>query len=114
MSLHKACDVADLPEAGSVIGVEINQEPVAIVRSDDGDLYAVNDICSHAYVKLSDGGDDAVEGCELECFLHAARFDLKTGEATCLPATERIDTYQLVIEGDDVLVDVDTPLNSPA
>lgn len=113
MTLQKACDVADLPEPGGLIGLEVDQEPVAIVRTDDGELFAINDICSHAYVKLSDGGNDALDGCEVECFLHAARFNVRTGQPLSLPATDRIDTYPIEVDGDDVLVDVSAPLNAP-
>lgn len=110
MSLVQACSVSELPGPGEVLGVEVKDEPVIIVRDHEGTLHALNDICSHQYVKMSEG-EDVVEGCELECWLHAARFDLNTGEAKTLPATDRVDVYPITIDGDGVLVDVDNPKN---
>ena len=49
----------------------------------DGELFAVDDRCSHADVSLSEG---EVEGCLIECWLHGSQFDLRTGQPTCLPA----------------------------
>ena len=49
----------------------------------DGELYALEDVCTH------DGGELAggpIEGFEIECPRHGARFDLRTGEALCAPA----------------------------
>lgn len=108
MSFQRVCLVSELPDVGEVYGVEVDQEPVAIVRDGDGNLHAVNDICSHQYVKMSDG-EDVVEGCEIECWLHTARFNVVTGAATGLPATDAIAVYPIKIDGDDVLVDVVNP-----
>lgn len=78
---------------------------IAVVRTETGEVYAVNDICSHGQVSLSEG---EVEGCMIECWLHGSRFDLRTGQPDCLPATAPIDTYPVKIDGDDVLVAVPT------
>ncbi len=108
MSLVRACSVADLGENG-VFGTEIDNVPVAVVRDEDGDLHAVNNICTHGYVLLSEG---EVDGCMIECWLHGSRFDLRTGEPSGPPATTPIDVYPLTVEGDDVLVDVTAPKES--
>jgi 3-phenylpropionate/trans-cinnamate dioxygenase ferredoxin subunit len=52
-----------------------------------------------------------VADCEIECWLHGSRFDLRTGEPTNLPAYEPVPVYPVRIEGDAVLVDVKNPLN---
>ena len=49
--------------------------------------------------------------CEIECWLHGSRFDLRTGKPTGLPATEPVAVYPVTVQGDDVLVDVHTVLN---
>jgi 3-phenylpropionate/trans-cinnamate dioxygenase ferredoxin subunit len=53
-----------------------------------------------------------VEGCEIECWLHGSRFDLRTGKPTSLPATEPVPIYPVKVEGGDVLVDVHTPIET--
>ncbi len=104
MSFVRACALAELsdsePYAAVVDGVE-----VAVVRDGD-DVYAIRDECSHAAIALSEGD---VEGCEIECWLHGSRFDLRTGEALGLPATEPVPVYAVRVEGDEVLVDVHSP-----
>jgi 3-phenylpropionate/trans-cinnamate dioxygenase ferredoxin subunit len=82
--------------------------PVAVVRDSAGDLHAISDICSHGQVSLSDGD---VEGTTIECWLHGSTFDLNTGAALVLPATQPVPVYPLTIDGERVLVDVDTTLN---
>jgi 3-phenylpropionate/trans-cinnamate dioxygenase ferredoxin subunit len=105
---QRACAFADVPEPGALY-VEIEGQPVAVVRS-DGELYAIDDTCSHEEVSLSEG---EVEDGEIECWLHGSRFDLATGRPTGLPATRPIAVYPVKIDGDDVLVDVNHPLNAP-
>jgi 3-phenylpropionate/trans-cinnamate dioxygenase ferredoxin component len=100
-SFVHACQLSDLPGEGEAISVEVNGEPVAIVHAEDGNYYAIRDVCSHAEVPLSEG---EVDGCTVECWLHGSRFDLRTGEPTGLPATEPVPVYPLKFEGDDVLV----------
>ncbi|MCL2581706.1 MAG: bifunctional 3-phenylpropionate/cinnamic acid dioxygenase ferredoxin subunit [Streptosporangiales bacterium] len=98
----RACAVADVAE-GEALAVELDGEPVAIVRA-DGEIYAIRDVCSHAEVPLSEG---EVEGCTVECWLHGSCFDLRTGKPTGLPATEPVPVYPVKIEGDDVLVAIE-------
>jgi 3-phenylpropionate/trans-cinnamate dioxygenase ferredoxin subunit len=99
----RACSVADLPGDGAAISVEVNGEPVAVVKTGD-DVYAIRDVCSHAEVPLSEG---EVDGCTIECWLHGSRFDLRTGKPTGLPATEPVPVYPVKIEDDDVLVAIE-------
>ena len=68
--------------------------PVALVHT-EGEVFAVNDVCSHADVSLSEG---EVDGCTLECWLHGSRFDLRTGAPTGLPATVPVAVYPVTIE----------------
>jgi nitrite reductase/ring-hydroxylating ferredoxin subunit len=66
----------------------------------DGEVFAIDDTCTHAEVSLSEG---TLDGATIECFLHGATFNLRTGAAT-LPATEPVATFPVSIEGEDVLV----------
>jgi 3-phenylpropionate/trans-cinnamate dioxygenase ferredoxin subunit len=96
-----AAALADVPEGGA-LAVVVDGVELALVR--DGDtVYAIADECSHAAIPLSEG---EVEGCEIECWLHGSRFDLRTGKPVNLPATEPVQTYPTTIEGDQVLVDL--------
>ena len=105
MSFVRACGVADLA-SGAALRVDLGDRDVAVVRDGD-DWYAVDDECSHAAIPLSEGD---VEGCEIECWLHGSRFDLRTGKPSGPPATEPVAIYPVRVEGDDVLVDLESPL----
>ncbi|WP_062296151.1 non-heme iron oxygenase ferredoxin subunit [Demequina maris] len=113
MSEQLACMVADL-EPGSAMLAELtladgSDIPVAIVRADDGDFYAIDDLCTHGEVSLSEGD---VDGCHVECWAHGSRFDVRTGEPDELPAITPVKTYPTRVDGERVLVDVDAPKNS--
>lgn len=110
MTFQIACRLDELPEPGGVLGVEVEGEPVCIVRDATGEIHAVNDVCSHQYVKFSDG-EDCVDDCQIECWLHAARFSLTTGAPSGLPAIDPIDVYPVTESGDHLLVDVASPTN---
>jgi len=99
----KACALSDLPEEGAV-RVELDGRPVCIARS-RGEVFAISDLCSHADVSLAEGD---VEDGEVECWLHGSRFDLRTGQPSGLPATKAVATYPVTVEGDDVLVKLES------
>ena len=71
----KAADRRALSD-GEVIGVIVEGREIALYEM-DGEVYATDDVCTHAYAKLSDGW---MEKGEIECPLHAGRFDIKTGK----------------------------------
>ena len=111
-TLVRACSVNDV-NAESAIPVEVPLDggngstlELAIVHS-NGAFYAIYDECSHAQIPLSEG--DVGDG-EIECYLHGSRFDLATGEPLGLPATEPVAVYPCQVSGDEVLVDVSSPL----
>jgi 3-phenylpropionate/trans-cinnamate dioxygenase ferredoxin subunit len=94
-----ACKLSELAD-DSAVGLEIDGVPVCLAKT-QGQVYAVNDICSHADVNLSDGD---VEAGTVECWLHGSRFDLRTGAPTGLPANRPVATYPVKIDGDDLYV----------
>ena len=106
MTFVRACAASEVPP-GEALAVDVDGTAVAVVRSGD-DWYAIDDECSHAAIPLSEGD---VEGCEIECWLHGSRFDLRTGKPTGPPASEPVAIYPVTVEGDDVLVDVTQPIN---
>jgi 3-phenylpropionate/trans-cinnamate dioxygenase ferredoxin subunit len=105
MAFTRACALADLVE-GTPLSVDVDGLAVAMVREGD-DVFAIEDECSHAAVALSEGD---VEGCTIECWMHGSRFDLRTGKPTGPPATEPVPVFPVRIDGDDVLIDLDTPM----
>jgi 3-phenylpropionate/trans-cinnamate dioxygenase ferredoxin component len=108
VSAQRVLSVDDLPDVGAV-RVIVDGVAVAVIRDEEGHVHAINDTCSHAEVSLSEG---EVEDCTIECWLHGSRFDLRTGEPTALPAIRPVAVYPVTIDGDDVLVDVQLPVNA--
>ncbi|WP_297083133.1 non-heme iron oxygenase ferredoxin subunit [uncultured Demequina sp.] len=111
MSEQLACSVSDLAP-GTALQADLtladgSDTPVAIVRSDDGDYYAIGGMCTHGEVPLAEGD---VEGCHIECWAHGSRFDVRTGVPDELPAMTPVATYPVRVDGEQVLVDVDNPL----
>jgi 3-phenylpropionate/trans-cinnamate dioxygenase ferredoxin component len=92
----KAGDVAE----GSAIKVEVAGLQIAIFKF-DGEFYATDDSCSHAYASLAEG---YVTDGTVECPLHGACFSLKTGEVLSEPATEPIKTYPVRVDDGEILV----------
>ncbi|MEI5676374.1 MULTISPECIES: non-heme iron oxygenase ferredoxin subunit [unclassified Nocardioides] len=106
MPYERACALADVP-LDEGLAVDVGRYTLAIARDGD-EVYALQDLCSHAAVALSEG---EVSDCQIECWLHGSRFDLRTGKPTGLPATEPVATFPVEIREDVVYVDVTTTLN---
>ncbi|MCX5281998.1 bifunctional 3-phenylpropionate/cinnamic acid dioxygenase ferredoxin subunit [Streptomyces sp. NBC_01558] len=86
------CRLEDLP-VGESVRVETTP-PVAVFNA-DGELYAIDDTCTHQDASLAEGW---LEGCLIECPLHAASFDLRTGSPTCLPARRPVRTHRVTVD----------------
>lgn len=108
-----AAALADLSD-DTALAVEIDGVDVALVRDGDS-VYAIENRCSHADIPLSEG---EVEGCEIECWLHGSRFDLRNGEPLNLPAVEPVPVYGCRVADadgiDTVFVDLTAPINGVA
>ncbi len=76
---------------------------LVLCRNSAGVVSALMDKCSHADVKLSEG---LLEGDEVECAAHGAKFDIKSGKALCMPAIAPVRAFEVKISGDDILVAV--------
>jgi naphthalene 1,2-dioxygenase ferredoxin component len=98
----RAASRAELPP-GEVLGVELAGRPIALYDV-DGNVFATDNICTHAYARLSDGW---LDGDLIECPLHAARFEVRTGKVLDPPATEDLKTYPVRIVGDEIQVKLD-------
>ena len=98
----RAASRAELPP-GEVLGVELAGRPIALYDV-DGNVFATDNICTHAYARLSDGW---LDGDLIECPLHAARFEVRTGKVLDPPATEDLKTYPVRIVDDEIQVKLD-------
>jgi 3-phenylpropionate/trans-cinnamate dioxygenase ferredoxin subunit len=78
----------------------LGSEDVCVARIGD-EVFAVADICSHAEASLSEGD---IEDYKIECWLHGAEFDLRSGEVLTPPAFEAIETFAVVRDGDTVTI----------
>jgi 3-phenylpropionate/trans-cinnamate dioxygenase ferredoxin subunit len=97
---HRIPGAAKLP-CGEAQHADVEGLPICLVRAADGAYFAISDLCSHEDSPLSDGW---VYERKIECALHGSVFDLETGAAVSLPATEPIETYPVEADGDDLVV----------
>ena len=95
------CAMSDLSE-GEPRKEVVNDTTVAIVLT-EGEVYAINDTCSHGQVSLAEG---EIEGCLLECWLHGSQFDLRNGQPVSLPATDPVPVYPVKVEDGTVFVQI--------
>jgi 3-phenylpropionate/trans-cinnamate dioxygenase ferredoxin subunit len=88
------------PEDGQSLRVECGVHPIALFRLEEG-LYALDDICSHEYSRLSEG--EIWDG-DVYCPKHGSRFDIRTGAVQGLPAIKPVRSYAVKVEGDTIYV----------
>lgn len=110
--LRRIALVSDVPE-GQVRRFIVDGQDVAVVNLGDGTFRAVGDICSHEHYHLSDGEVD-VDDETIECPKHGSTFSLETGKPRSLPATHPVATYPVKVEGDEILIEIDTLMNTEA
>jgi len=79
---------------------------IAVFHAADGNFYALDDECTHETASLADGW---VEGTEVECPVHTARFCLKAGTALCMPATENARTHKVRVRDGQIFLSPGTP-----
>jgi nitrite reductase/ring-hydroxylating ferredoxin subunit len=87
---------------GDMTGVKLGDKLIALYNV-AGKIYATDNICSHAFALLSDGW---LDGVEIECPLHAGRFDVTTGKGLGPPIPSDIKTYKVRVVGIDVQIDM--------
>ncbi len=87
---------------GTVRVFDVGNRQIAICNV-KGEFYAIDDVCTHDGGSL-DQGD--LDGYEIECPRHMARFDVRSGDVTALPAVVPIDTFKLRVSGGDLEIEV--------
>lgn len=90
---------SEIPESGKLC-LEVEDRFVVLVQIGD-DIYCLDDVCTHDGGPLGEG--ELEDDC-LACPRHGAKFNVRTGEAMTMPATEPTAIHQVKIEGDDILV----------
>ncbi|HET6240007.1 MAG TPA: non-heme iron oxygenase ferredoxin subunit [Acetobacteraceae bacterium] len=93
---------ADVAE-GAAIAVKLGQREVALYHLPGGEFRATDNVCSHEYAQLHEGW---LENGEIECPLHAGKFDVRTGKATAAPCEVALEVFEVKVEGADLLVKV--------
>ncbi len=81
--------------------VQINGKEISVWRVEDS-FFAIDDICTHEEENLSNG--EIIDTFHVNCPRHGAEFDLRSGKALCLPATEPVQVYQVRLSGEDVQI----------
>ncbi len=102
MTRLEIAPLSDLPESAG-LRVEVGGARIAVIRVGE-QVYALGDRCSHAEASLAEG---EVFDTEVECPRHGAAFDLASGDALTLPATQPVPTYKVDVEDDVVYLTID-------
>jgi 3-phenylpropionate/trans-cinnamate dioxygenase ferredoxin subunit len=89
-------------ESGKPVKLEKAGKTICVTRVGD-EVFAMDDTCTHSEASLSEGD---VTDFKIECWLHGAEFDLRTGEAITLPANIALETYPVRIEANSVTVEI--------
>lgn len=87
---------------GNLLEVQLDELRIVLANV-DGDIYALEDRCSHQEFPLSDG---ELEGTQLECIYHGAAFDVCTGNAIQLPAIQPVKTYEVDVRDNEIYVQI--------
>lgn len=86
--------------SGKPVAIEVDGVAVCVARIGD-EVFAVEDACTHSEASLSEG---EITGTKIECWLHGAEFDLRTGQALTPPATAALKTFKVEVNGNQVVV----------
>jgi 3-phenylpropionate/trans-cinnamate dioxygenase ferredoxin subunit len=89
-------------QQGKPVKVEKDGKTICVARVGD-EVFAIDDTCSHSDASLSEGD---VTDFKIECWLHGAEFDLRTGDALTPPAVAPLRTYGVHVDGDSVTVEI--------
>ena len=113
MTISTGIRVAALDDVAEGEGIAISKEitgtadNIAILRDEDGSVWALDDTCTHETASLADGW---VEDGHVECPLHSSKFCLKNGEVQGLPATRNTCPHRVEVrDGDIWLLPNETP-----
>lgn len=92
----------DQLQSGVPVKLEKGGKSICVTRIGN-EVFAIDDTCTHAEASLSEG---EVSGFKIECWLHGAEFDLRTGAAITLPANISLATYPVKIQANSITVEI--------
>ena len=95
----KVTVLEELPPGGKKL-TEVEGRAIAVFNV-AGSFYAIDDVCTHDGGPLAEGD---LDGCEIRCPRHGAKFDVKTGKALCFPAFEPVTTHRVEVRAGGVYV----------
>ena len=95
----KVAETKDI-QSTKMKAVEVAGENICLVNV-EGKYYAMGNVCTHEGGPLAEG---TLEGYEVECPWHGSKFDIRTGKVTRPPANEPESTYEVKVEGNDILI----------
>ncbi len=85
---------------GKPVAIDVDGVAVCVARVGD-EVFAVADTCTHSEASLSEG---EITGTKIECWLHGAEFDLRTGHALTPPATESLKSFKVNRNGNQLTI----------
>jgi 3-phenylpropionate/trans-cinnamate dioxygenase ferredoxin subunit len=98
------CKLEELP-AGEMRLIEADGRKIGVFHCEDGELYAIEDRCSHDDGPLAEGEFDAA-ACTVECPRHGSLFDITSGRPKTLPAYQPVETFEARVEDGDVKLEI--------
>lgn len=103
MSVERVASLDEI-EPGTARVVEAGGQSIALCRVEDGDLYAIENRCTHDDGPLGEG---ELDGDRIECPRHGALFDVTTGRAVTLPAIGKVRCFAVSVDDGQVQIEVD-------
>lgn len=98
----KACPVTDIPE-GTMKTIVVQEKRIAIAHIGK-EYFAIDDTCSHEECSL--GTEGFLEEHIVICGCHGAQFDITTGDVLSLPATKPVQSYEVTIQDEQIIITV--------
>ena len=96
---HQVAKTTAIPDGGFEL-CEADDQLVIVFRVGE-EFYCIDDVCTHDGGTLSDGD---VQGCEIVCPRHGAKFDIRNGQALSMPATKNTKSHQVKVENGEIWV----------
>ena len=91
----------DIPDPGKQT-LELGERVVVLFHV-AGQFYCIDDVCTHDGGPLGDG---CLQGFQISCPRHGAKFDIRSGAALTMPATIDTMAHEVRVEGNDVFIRV--------
>lgn len=98
----KVASRSQVPPGGKRL-LDVDGRAIALFNV-DGTFYAIDDVCTHDGGPLAEGD---LQGCEIQCPRHGARFDVRTGKPLCMPAIEPVASHRVEVRDDEVFLEIE-------